>query len=307
MQRTVTVLAPSKLNLALSVGGPGPDRMHPISSWMVTLDFGDELRLTRLPKGSLSMFATVWHRDARRPSDIDWSITKDLAYRAHQALERELEQQLPVKSLVTKRIPVGGGLGGGSSNAAAMLRALDALFELGLPTERLASIAGGLGSDVPFLVHGGSAIVGGLGDRIEPLVDVPDAHVVLVFPEVPCPTPAVYRCFDERGGTQSKVDDARVRALAASVGAERVPSDAPFNDLAAPALDVAPTLTAHVRAIAEIAEREVHVSGSGSTLFTVCDDPMHAQALADAIERRTGLPAVAARAAAPAPPMLAPS
>jgi 4-diphosphocytidyl-2C-methyl-D-erythritol kinase len=49
MQRTVTVLAPSKLNLALSVGGPGPDRMHPISSWMVTLDFGDELRLTRLP------------------------------------------------------------------------------------------------------------------------------------------------------------------------------------------------------------------------------------------------------------------
>jgi 4-diphosphocytidyl-2-C-methyl-D-erythritol kinase len=253
------------------------------------------------------MFATVWHRDARRPSDIDWSITKDLAYRAHQALERELEQQLPVKSLVTKRIPVGGGLGGGSSNAAAMLRALDALFELGLPTERLASIAAGLGSDVPFLVHGGSAIVGGLGDRIEPLVDVPDAHVVLVFPEVPCPTPAVYRCFDERGGTQSKVDDARVRALAASVGAERVPSDAPFNDLAAPALDVAPTLTAHVRAIAEIAEREVHVSGSGSTLFTVCDDPMHAQALADAIERRTGLPAVAARAAAPAPPMLAPS
>jgi 4-diphosphocytidyl-2-C-methyl-D-erythritol kinase len=160
---------------------------------------------------------------------------------------------------------------------------------------------------VPFLVHGGSAIVGGLGDRIEPLADVPDAHVVLVFPEVPCPTPAVYRRFDERGGVHSAVDDARVRALAASVGAARVPSGAPFNDLAAPALDIAPSLAAHVRAVADIAEREVHVSGSGSTLFTVCDDPLHAQALADAVERRTGLPSIAARAATPAPPMLAPS
>ncbi len=305
MPRTVTVLAPSKLNLALSVGGPGPDRMHPISSWMVTLDFGDELRLTRLPEGSLSMFATVWHREARRPSDIDWSITKDLAYRAHQALERELEEPLPVKSLVTKRIPVGGGLGGGSSNAAAMLRALDTLFELGLSTDRLATIAAGLGSDVPFLVHGGSALVGGLGDRIEPLADVPHAHVVLAFPEVPCPTPAVYRRFDELGGVGATVDDARVRALAQSVGAERVPFDAPFNDLAAPALDVAPTLAQHVRAIAAIAERDVHVSGSGSTLFTICDDPLHAQALAHAIEQRTGLPAVAARASTPSPPMLA--
>jgi len=302
MPRTVTVLAPSKLNLALSVGGPGPDRMHPISSWMVTLDFGDELRLTRLPEGSFSMFATVWHREARRPSDIDWSITKDLAYRAHQALERELEQQLPVKSLVTKRIPVGGGLGGGSSNAAAMLRALDTLFELGLSTDRLATIAAGLGSDVPFLVHGGSALVGGLGDRIEPLADVPHAHVVLAFPEVPCPTPAVYRRFDELGGMGATVDDARVRAL---VGTERVPFDAPFNDLAAPALDVAPSLAEHVRTIAAIAERDVHVSGSGSTLFTICDDPLHAQALADAIEQRTGLPAVAARASTPSPPMLA--
>jgi len=307
MPRTVTVLAPSKLNLALSVGGPGPDRMHPIASWMVTLDFGDELTLTRLPEGSMSMFATIWHPEARRPSDIDWSITKDLAYRAHQSLERELETRLPVKSLVAKRIPVGGGLGGGSSNAAAMLRALDALFELGLPTSRLASIAAGLGSDIPFLVHGGSALVGGLGDRVEPMSAVPKAHVVLAFPEVPCPTPAVYRRFDERGGLGSRADDARVRALAHSVGSSRVPFDAPFNDLAAPALDIAPSLAAHVQAIAAIAERDVHVSGSGSTLFTICDDPLHAQALAAAIEQRTGLPAVAAQAATPAPPMLAAS
>jgi 4-diphosphocytidyl-2C-methyl-D-erythritol kinase len=117
----------------------------------------------------------------------------------------------------------------------------------------------------------------------------------------------VYRRFDERGGVASAVDDARVRALAATVGAERVPFDAPFNDLAAPALDVAPTLAAHMQAIAAIAERDVHVSGSGSTLFTICDDPLHAQALAAAVEQRTGLPAVAARAATPAPPMLAAS
>lgn len=305
MPTIATVAAPSKLNLALSVGAPGPDRMHPISSWMVTLDFADDLRLERLPEGSMSMFATVWHADAPRRSEIDWSITKDLAYRAHQALERELEMRLPVRSLITKRIPVGGGLGGGSSNAAAMLRALDALFELGLPTARLASVAAGLGSDIPFLVHGGSAIVGGLGDRIEPLAHTPRAHVALVFPEVPCPTAQVYRRFDELGGGAARADEPRVRAMAGSVGQSLVPHDAPFNDLAAPALDVAPSLRAHIDSIGRIAERGVHVSGSGSTLFVVCDDPMHAEALARAIAERTGLPASAAQAAVPAAPMIA--
>src|SRR5262245_34048259 len=86
MNPSVLAHAPAKLNLALSVGPPGVDRMHPIASWMVTLDLFDELLITRLPEESLSRYAILWHKEARKRSDIDWSITKDLAVRAHLAL-----------------------------------------------------------------------------------------------------------------------------------------------------------------------------------------------------------------------------
>lgn len=282
--------APAKLNLALSVGPPGADRMHPICSWMVTLDLHDDLTLTRLPEESLSRYAILWHADALRRTDIDWSITKDLAVRAHLALERAIDRALPLQLKLEKRIPVGGGLGGGSSNAAAMLHGVNRLFELGLSDDELATIAGPLGSDVAFLVHGGSAIVEGLGERIERHAEPPELDVVLAFPSVACPTGPVYGAFDARDG--ARLDAARVRAL---VG-RRVAPDACFNDLALPACDVAPTLRDDLDDLAELAERPAHVSGSGSTIFVVCDDPLHAEALATAVRERLKLPALATKA-----------
>src|SRR5688572_22867950 len=97
MPRAVKVLAPAKLNLALSVGPPAPPDdtsgragMHPICSWMVTVDLYDELLLTQLEHGRLSRYAILWHEEAKRRSDINWSITKDLAVRAHLALEQQV-------------------------------------------------------------------------------------------------------------------------------------------------------------------------------------------------------------------------
>jgi 4-diphosphocytidyl-2-C-methyl-D-erythritol kinase len=292
MPSSVLALAPAKLNLALSVGPPGVDGMHPISSWMVTVDLHDELLVTRLPEGSFSRYAILWHDEARRRSDIDWSITKDLAVRAHLALERETGRSLPVQLKLEKRIPVGGGLGGGSSNAAAMLHAVDRLYGLGLGIDRLAEIGHGLGSDVPFLVHGGSAIAEGLGERIERHGQVPELHAVLAFPPEPCPTGPVYRAFD-RLRPDARVDAARVRSL---VRGDAPPDPAAcFNDLAAAAFDVAAPLAGHARRLAGLAERPAHVSGSGSTLFCLCDDPLHAEALAGAVSARLDLPAVAVR------------
>ncbi|MCP3902989.1 MAG: 4-(cytidine 5'-diphospho)-2-C-methyl-D-erythritol kinase [Planctomycetes bacterium] len=287
----LTLQAPAKANLALAVGPRGPDGFHEICSWMVTIDLCDELDVARLEPGRLSRYAILWHDQARRRSEIDWSITDDLAVRAHLALEERAGRGLPVQLRLAKRIPVGGGLGGGSSAAAAMLHAVTRLYALDASVDDLAETGASLGSDVPFLVHGGSAIVEGRGERVTRLPSTTDLHLVLVFPGVRCPTAEVYRRFDD--DPSGPLRAGAVRALASAGGG--LDPAAPFNDLAAAAVRVAPELGDLIERIATVAERPAHVSGSGSTIFVVCDEPMHAQALAEAIERDTQLPAVSAR------------
>ena len=116
----IAVQAPAKLNLALSVGPPDQRGMHPICTWMVTISLCDDLLVTRLDEGRLSRYAILWHPDALRPLEIDWPVPRDLAVRAHLALEQHVGRPLPVQLKLDKRIPVGGGLGGGSSDAAAI-------------------------------------------------------------------------------------------------------------------------------------------------------------------------------------------
>lgn len=289
-------MAPAKVNLALSVSPPVEGGMHEISSWMVTTSFADELEVKRLPADRPSRFSIDWHDDARRRTDIDWLIRKDLAVRAHALLEQRIGSALPVQLRLRKRIPVGGGLGGGSSNAAAMLRALDALFDLRLRAEYLEAISRELGSDVPFLVRGGSALVEGTGERLT-RVAMPLVHLVLVFPGVACPTGPVYQAFD-RLRPNARLDAPRVRALVDASESGWLRADMPFNDLADAALEVAPALGELRARLEAIAQSPVHVSGSGSTLFIVCDSPIHADALASAIEVQAGVPAVATVTAA---------
>ncbi|MFM7260499.1 MAG: 4-(cytidine 5'-diphospho)-2-C-methyl-D-erythritol kinase [bacterium] len=298
MPSIVHAFAPAKVNLALSVGAPDAAGMHPIASLMATCSFGDDLEVKRLLPDRFSRYSIDWHAEARRRTEIDWPIVKDLAVRAHLLLEERLGRRFPVQLKLEKRIPVGGGLGGGSSNGAAMLRAVDALFELNLRREFLEALARELGSDVPFLVRGGRAIVEGTGETLEP-VDVTETHLVLVFPEIQCPTGAVYRSFDALR-PDARLEPMRVRALAAS----QIAPHAPFNDLADAACAVAPALADAIAKVTAVAELPVHVSGSGSTLFVVCDSDVHAEALAGAIEMRAGMPAIATRTAAPAPEML---
>ena len=263
--------------------------MHPIASWMVTVSLHDELFLEELQADSLSLYAIIWHKDARRKSEIDWSITKDLAVRAHLAVEAHVGRKLPIKMRLEKRIPVGGGLGGGSSNAAAMLRALNELFNLKLSREILRDIAARLGSDVPFLIDGGSAIVTGLGEQLEP-APLPDKlHALLIFPDAACPTGAVYQTLDQLR-PHGAVETDRVRALSAM---QIIEHDAPFNDLAYPACEVAPKLRGELEELAELTQRAAHVSGSGSTLFVLVDSALEAEILAAAIEKRMGLPVIA--------------
>jgi 4-diphosphocytidyl-2-C-methyl-D-erythritol kinase len=283
--------APAKLNLALAVGPPDADGMHPVCSWMVTVDLCDELTVTRLPPDRLARYAILWHPDARRRSEIDWPVSRDLAVRAHLALERLAGRPLPVQLKLQKRIPVGGGLGGGSSNAAAMLRATNRLFELGLDDARLRDVAATLGADVPFFVAGGSATVEGRGERLRMHGRVPEIHAVIVFPELACPTGRVYAAYDELGPRSLRGE--RVSALVDG-GARPRPGDL-FNDLTAAAIRFAPALSGLLEHLGALAGRPAHLAGSGSSLFVLADDALHAEKLAAAAEDRLGLPTVAVR------------
>jgi len=257
----------------------------------MTVDLFDELELKRLMLDQVSRYATLWHGEALTRSDIDWRLRDDLVFRAHAALENHVGERLPVQAKLEKRIPIGGGLGGGSSNAAAMLLGLNDLFELGLSTDELATIGAAIGSDVPFLVYGGSAIVSGLGERIDRHNHVPTLDAVIAFPAASCATGAVYRGYDEAA---SDIDRARVESLVPGI-AQRVPVEGLFNDLARPAMRLAPVVADAVERLTALAERPAYVTGSGSSIFVVCDDDRHARALAGACIERIGIPAVAVR------------
>ena len=164
MQGSITRPAHAKINLCLSVGRPQPQGTihegkdvsgyHTIASWMACIDLHDTVTITRQAEDGLSTYETTWANDAPRLTPIDWSLSQDLACRAHGALQKKVGRLLPADVVVTKRIPVGGGFGGGSSDAATTLLILNDLFELGLNREDLREIAFGLGSDVAYFIDG---------------------------------------------------------------------------------------------------------------------------------------------------------
>jgi 4-diphosphocytidyl-2-C-methyl-D-erythritol kinase len=175
-----------------------------------------------------------------------------------------------------KRIPSGGGLGGGSSDAAAALLGLSALWNLDVTLERLAGIAAALGSDVPYFLFGGTARGRGRGERIEPLADLPPRGVVLVMPPFSVATPLVFR------------------GLGAAEWDGRTPPGPPSgelpdrNDLEPAAEALFPELRAVRAGLASAGALQARLSGSGSTVFGLFPDPASA---AEAAGRLEGLPA----------------
>lgn len=262
--------APAKVNLCLAVDRPDASGMHPIASWMAPLDLADTLVVNAAAPGRASLYNLEWADDAPRQSPIDWPLVNDLAVRAHHALEREVGRTLPVRMRVIKRIPVGAGLGGGSSDAAAALVALRDLFDLEIDDDGLRTIGHALGSDVPFFLGDGPALVQGLGERIErtapPTVEGEPGAVVLAIPDAACPTGPVYRAFDEiERATPFRDVEAAQMARSGAID----PGDL-FNDLAEAAMRVAPRVREAREALAEALGRPAHVTGSGSAVFVVC-------------------------------------
>lgn len=293
---TLRIRAHAKINLALAVAPPDADSMHPIASWMAPIDLADDIELTRLPDGEPARITVRWASG----DPVGWPLDQDLARRAHATLEADLRTRLPVRITVTKSIPAGGGVGGGSADGAAVLRGLDSVFALRLPGERLRAIASTLGSDLPFFIDDAlppadaprPALVTGLGDRIERLPRVP-GHLVLLLPPFGCPTGEVYRAFDRL--PPHPPHPLRVSAVATLARAGALDTHALFNDLAPAAEAVRPEL-ADLRARASaLARGPVHVSGSGSTLFIPASAEQDARDLAHRLHAELRVPTLVTR------------
>lgn len=304
--RTIRLSCPAKVNLALSVGSPRPDGLHPLASWMVAVNLADSLTLHRLDAGpsrfdiapAAGSAAPASHPESpQHPAvTVDWPIEQDLVFRAHSLMEKHVGRPLPVHASLLKRIPTGAGLGGGSSDAAGMLVGLNQLFELGLQQNELLPLALQLGSDVGFFIGAmlgePSALVTGVGEHVEPLTLHDTLHLVLIFPPFGCPTGQIYRALDRSRSehhTPILPDEPRVRGLASQAP---LPPAAPFNDLAAPAYTVQPQLRQWHDQLNQQLRVPVHVTGSGSTLFLIAPSAIACQALARQVTALTGLAAL---------------
>ena len=196
------VAAPAKLNLFLHVVGRRDDGYHLLDSLMVLIDWADTLHFERRGDGRIARHDSA----AALPAD-------DLCLRAARALQQASGSALGADITIDKRVPWGAGLGGGSSDAASTLLALNRLWGLAWPLERLLPIGLALGADVPFFLAGTNARVGGIGERITPVV-VPPRWFAVVKPAAGLATRDVFA----RPEVAGRVEAARIAGFSESVG-----------------------------------------------------------------------------------------
>lgn len=269
----MTRRSPAKINWNLRVLRRRPDGFHEIASLVSPVTLYDELALETAQAPGVALTCDR----ADLPCD-----ERNLVVRAAWLLAERAGIEPRLCGRLTKRIPMGGGLGGGSSNGALALTMLSELWGLGWGRAALWELAARLGSDVPFFLLGGSGILRGRGERVDAACVDFRGWIVLLFPPFSISTAAVYGAYRPNEAMDGEVEPAA--GLDATAWMRRA-----FNNLEAPALAVCPALGDVMRGAQELAARPVRMSGSGSSLFTAFDESEQAGRFAHDAMRRLGL------------------
>lgn len=279
--RSLSINAPAKVNLFLGVGAIRPDGYHSVQTVLHTLELSDTVSLS--PADALTLSCDP---------DVGVPAEENLAYRAAQEFSRQFEIEVLIDIHVAKRIPWGAGLGGGSSDAAAVLVGLAFWAGLPLGDERLVRVASSLGADVPFFLSGGAALMGGRGDDLARRAESIDVSLVLVKPDAAVSTGAAYAAFDATprpSGDPRGVLDALGSQDAALLGA------AVANNMTYASCSLVPQIDEALSWLrAENDVLGVAMAGSGSSVFALCAQPSVAERLAAEASQR-GWWAVATR------------
>ena len=277
---SLSAFAPAKINLFLHVGGLDGDGYHPLSSLMVFADFGDHLSVEAADAITIELdgpFAGAFENE---------SLSDNLVTKAVRKILSVIKgPQPPFRVLLTKNLPVGAGLGGGSSDAGATLRLLRSALNLSIADHDLQAMAADLGSDGAACLWAEPVIAEGRGEILSKAPQMPTLHAVLVNPGIVCSTAQVFRAFDEMGG----VGDAYTPNLPPVI--ETVEEVAAYmtycrNDLEGPAVRLHPEIGEVLSTLRE--ERETllaRMSGSGSTCFALCGSEIEAEGLVDRLEQ----------------------
>ncbi|HOQ89840.1 MAG TPA: 4-(cytidine 5'-diphospho)-2-C-methyl-D-erythritol kinase, partial [Candidatus Hydrogenedentes bacterium] len=278
---------PGKINLYLEVLNRRADGYHDIETIFQSVTLWDDVVVDISSPGSE---ITLHCSDPRLESP------DNLAVRAARLLRRESGIQSGARIWINKRIPVGGGMAGGSADAAAVLVALNRLWGLGYPAGTLEKLALELGSDVPFCLSGGTAAASGRGERLCPLPEIPSApHVVLVFPGFISETKKVYQHPALRPCGERPGDDGWTPTFAGVL--ERLRrgrvSEVVFNRLETPVFELYPALRGVRDFLRDAGCMAAAVSGSGSTVFGLCGAYETALAIRDQAHERMRMDAEA--------------
>ena len=272
----VTEIAPAKVNLTLSVGQKRADGYHDIVTLMETVSLSDKLTVraekTFLPEIKFSISGNY-------PVPEDPS---NLVVRAAEAFFNALGKRFSVSISLAKIIPTQAGLGGGSADAAATLRALNRMVDEPLSSDRLALVAAGLGSDVAFCLFGGTAICSGRGELIDPVPDPATRYYTVVMGSDRVSTPAAYRALDELREKQNALLPERSRAeLKALARGENLPL---FNDFESSVFPDHPGIAKRKARLLSLGAKDALMSGSGAAVFGVFFDPAAAEKAASAFD-----------------------
>jgi len=280
--------APCKVNLTLEVLGKRPDGYYEIRTVMQAVDLCDELEFVRLARPRVTLSCDR----PGLPIDED-----NLVVRAARLLQDRCGARAGVAVRLRKRVPIGGGLGGGSSDAAVTLLALNDLWGLGLSLEELRPLAAELGSDVPFFLWGGRALCEGRGELVTPMDDGPPLHFVLVMPGLHVATGAVYaaagNALTSRAGARNNVSGDRGEAGVRPIHCVL------RNDLQGPALAVEPELRSLQEGLMGLAQecrcKGLLLCGSGSSYLMLMGDHEAALKAVTVLGLALGVPCTAAR------------
>jgi 4-diphosphocytidyl-2-C-methyl-D-erythritol kinase len=263
----LTVLAPGKINLTLEVLGRRPDGYHEIRSVIQTISLCDSLDF--LPGENIEITGDL----------PEWSAKESLVSRAVSLLIEATACEKGATISVSKRIPLLSGLGGDSSDAAAILRGLNKLWELGLSRNRLAELAQQLGSDVAFFLYGGTALVEGRGEKVTPLLPLSHMWIVLALPPVPRlpdKTRLLYESLNPNHYTNGQITERRIKEI--SEGREFNLSLL-FNTFENVAYERFSGLRVSQQYMVKMGAKHVHLAGSGPTLFTMVKEKTEAEDL----------------------------
>ena len=261
---SVTVRVPGKVNLFLGVGDRRPDGYHELTTIFHAVSLTDEVTVREADLLALQVFG---EGAAEIPTD-----ERNLAWQAAELMAEHVGRAPDVEITIDKSIPLAGGMAGGSADAAAVLVAMNELWELGVPRRDLHAMAAQLGSDVPFALHGGTALGTGRGEELTSVLARSTFHWVLAFGAGGLSSGAVYAEIDRlrEVGSPARLADAEPLLTALSSGDPALLAPLLGNDLQPAALSLEPELRRTLRAGTEAGALAGIVSGSGPTCAFLC-------------------------------------